>query len=208
MGIELLLKTMSKKIFLSLSFFLFVSYSCISIKGLTDGYKSLSKEHKERVVRLASLSTGKFNHIATPDSVYVVSANTLKNIILNSRSEYQLLYEYIPDCPSEICIPIKTFLDICTQYGAEPIILSFYFDNDLFSKSSNDFICYVADSKAYKTKFVYKYSPKFISELTNGAIKENDSWMYNMYLFHKGIFVKTINILRHEEELSEILRVR
>ena len=109
--------------------------SCVSITGLTDGYDKLSSINKERVCYLrdsggpGARSTG---------TIYLVSANELKKIIEQSDKQHQIVYEYNPNCPSDVCVPISTFVSLCKKYDAEPIILARYLDNALFDLSVGD----------------------------------------------------------------------
>ena len=66
-------------------------YSCISIQGLYDGYRSLSSSNKEKVVRRADL--GRMQK--PPDNLIVlVSDVELLEIIRQDTCTYQMIYMF------------------------------------------------------------------------------------------------------------------
>ena len=103
--------------------------SCVSITGLTDGYDKLSSANKEHVCYLREIGA---SGVKNSDAIYLVSAGELKKIIDRSNKRYQIVYEYNPNCPSEVCVPVSTFVSLCKKYDAEPILLARYLDNALF----------------------------------------------------------------------------
>lgn len=157
--------------------------SCVSITGLTDGYDKLSSTNKERVCYLrdsggpGARSTG---------TIYLVSANKLKKIIEQSDKQHQIVYEYNPNCPSDVCVPISTFVSLCKKYDAEPIILARYLDNALFDLSVGDIPFYGIDHSIYKPRAVYKYVPLYLTDLTGSEMKDDGSG--NLFVFEKGSF--------------------
>lgn len=157
--------------------------SCITITGLTDGYDKLTTTNKEHVCYLRDSKT---TDAMTTGTIYLVSASELKQIIEKSDKRYQIVYEYNPNCPSDVCIPISTFVSLCEKYDAEPIVLMRYLDNALFDLSVGDIPLYGIDHSMYKPSAVYKYVPLYLTDLTGNEIKDDGSG--NLFVFEKGSF--------------------
>lgn len=157
--------------------------SCVSITGLTDGYDKLSSANKEHVCYLREIGA---SGVKNSDAIYLVSAAELKKIIDRSDKRYQIVYEYNPNCPSDVCVPISTFVSLCEKYDAEPIVLVRYLDNALFDLSVGDIPLYGIDHSMYKPRAVYKYVPLYLTDLTGNEIKDDGSG--NLFVFEKGSF--------------------
>ena len=157
--------------------------SCITITGLTDGYDKLTTTNKEHVCYLRDSKT---TDAMTTGTIYLVSASELKQIIEKSDKRYQIVYEYNPNCPSDVCIPISTFVSLCEKYDAEPIVLMRYLDNALFDLSVGDIPLYGIDHGMYKPRAVYKYVPLYLTDLTGNEIMDDGSG--NLFVFEKGSF--------------------
>lgn len=183
---------------------LLLTSSCISIVGLTDGYKRLSKEQKERCVDYDQLSPEAISKIGSDNRVYSISAASLKEALIKSDKRYQLVYEFNPECTHEACIPISLFVSNCQEYDVEPYVLSRYYAETLFNQSLIPAVLYVMDYRLYQSRYVFKYAPKFIWDLTNGAVDENDtkSEPYNMFLYEHGKFVKAFSGANYLKELK------
>ena len=157
--------------------------SCITITGLTDGYDKLTATNKERVCYLRD---SKAAGTMTTGTIYLVSAGELKQIIEKSDKQYQIVYEYNPNCPSDVCVPISTFVSLCKKYDAEPIVLVRYLDNALFDLSVGDVPLYGIDHSMYKPRAVYKYVPLYLTDLTGSEMKDDGGG--NLFVFEKGSF--------------------
>lgn len=175
--------------------------SCITISGLTDGYKGLSGTNKERVFILNENTIDGFSDKDLSSSVFLINSEGLRQTIEKSDKEYQLLYEYNPHCPSNRCISIKSFLSMCEERNMEPIILSRYLDNDLFKQLPGDIPIYAMDHKKYGTKLVYKYAPLYMSDITGINIEESAN---NLYLFGNGKFLLETNVDNIDEDLKRL----
>lgn len=176
---------------------LLICHSCISITGLTDGYSKLSKANQQRVSRLSDAPKAGEADV----TVLIATADEIRSLLCNSSHKYQLVYEYNPQCPSEVCIPISSFLSLCKRYSAEPVVLTRYMDNSLFAMDVAVPI-YAMDHQKYGTGIVPKYAPRFMSDLTGTEIKEDGEG--NLFLFKEGNFVLRSNIDRMEGHLKEL----
>lgn len=168
--------------------------SCVSITGLTDGYDKLTSVNKEHVCYLREIGA---SGVKNSDAIYLVSAAELKKIIDRSDKRYQIVYEYNPNCPSEVCVLVSTFVSLCKKYDAEPILLARYLDNALFDLRVDEVPFYGIDHKMYKPRAVYKYVPLYLTDLTGREMKDDGSG--NLFVFDEGSFVtrKDINGIDH-----------
>lgn len=163
--------------------------SCVSITGLTDGYDKLSSANKEHVCYLREIGA---SGVKNSDAIYLVSAGELKKIIDRSNKRYQIVYEYNPNCPSEVCVPVSTFVSLCKKYDAEPILLARYLDNALFDLRVDEVPFYGIDHKMYKPRAVYKYVPLYLTDLTGREMKDDGSG--NLFVFDEGSFVTRTDV--------------
>lgn len=157
--------------------------SCITITGLTDGYNKLTTTNKEHVCYLRDSMAP---DAMTTGTIYLVSAGELKQIIEKSDKRYQIVYEYNPNCPSDVCVPISTFVSLCKKYDASPIVLMRYLDNALFDLSVGDIPLYGIDHSMYKPRAVYKYVPLYLTDLTGIEMKDDGGG--NLFVFEMGSF--------------------
>lgn len=154
--------------------------SCITIVGLTDGYKSLAEENRGRVYRLSELQTP-----ARPfEGVYLVTAEALKALVEKSDKPYQIVYRYNPNCDQESCISLIAFSQICKDLDAEPFVLTSYLSDILFDHLKYGLPIYSMDHTKYRSKYVFKYAEQFDFDLTN--LGEKELWQGNLYLFERG----------------------
>lgn len=163
--------------------------SCVSITGLTDGYDKLTSVNKEHVCYLREIGA---SGVKNSDAIYLVSAAELKKIIDRSDKRYQIVYEYNPNCPSEVCVPVSTFVSLCKKYDAEPILLARYLDNALFDLRVDEVPFYGIDHKMYKPRAVYKYVPLYLTDLTGREMKDDGSG--NLFVFERGSFVTRTDV--------------
>lgn len=162
------------------------SQSCISFIGLTDGYKGLSSSNKNLVFTLKEKESFWGLVRGNKSIVLLVSAEDIKDIVSQSKKKYQIVYSYNPHCPSDICVPISTFISYCEEYNAEPIVLSRYLDDILFEQRFIDGHIYAMDPKKYGTRFVYRYAPQFLSEIVGEKVEEDGK---PFLLFRNGAFI-------------------
>ena len=123
---------------------------------------------------------------------------------MKSDKRYQLVYEFNPECTQGACIPISLFVSNCQVYDVEPYVLSRFYSETLFNQPLFPAVLYVMDHRLYQSHYVFKYAPKFIWDLTNGAVDENDtrSEPYNMFLYEHGKFVKAFSGANYLKELA------
>lgn len=134
--------------------------------------------------------------------VYSISGDDFRKLLSKSDKKYQIVYSFHPDCPTDACISISLFLDRCNTYDVEAFIVSRYYAPVLFKQSENAYPIFVMDAQSYQTKYVFKYAPKFIYDITEGAITGKEKEGYNMYLFDRGKFVKAFDGLSYVDILK------
>lgn len=199
--IEALKHELDKRIALALLLVVSVCSSCISVHGLTDGYDKLSPANKERVVRYDGLKDGEGVEARPSKNIYLVTADELSQIIDRSDKAFQIVYEYNPGCPSDVCIPIASFVSICEKYGAEPIVLARYLDDTLFDLYVPDVPIYGIDHSKYKPNYVYKYVPLYLTDLTGVEMKDDGSG--NLFVFEKGSFATRTDVQKIDSWFAE-----
>lgn len=170
--------------------------SCITITGLTDGYDKLSEANRQRVVRLGEFT----QRTSSEANIVLVSAAEVDSLLQSSDKEYQLCYLYVPHCPSEACIPVSSFVTLCKKYDMEPVVITRYLDNVLFEQTFSIPI-YAMDHTKYGTNVVFKYAPRFMSDLTKTEIKDDDPG--NLFLFRHGSYVARTDVNHLTELLSK-----
>ena len=172
---------------LSILLMVFTITSCIQISGLTSGYSHLSKQQKERVVKLK----GQISDIQDRSNVYAVTVEQVREFL--STHEKVIVYDYTPFCTSDNCVSPNWLKEFCDEKGAELLVIANIYD-DLFQSLSPHFPMLIIDVDEYGTKRRSKYIDAFYNPLLGKSQKEINYALY--HYFHKGMYMESSNNIK------------
>ena len=156
--------------------------SC-QIGGLTTGYNHLTPAQKARIEKL----TGRIADVKNDDGkVYKITVAQLKDFICGEKDV--VVYEFIPYCKAEGCIPPVLFERSCREKNYRAVVVAVLYD-ELFSVKHPGIPMFSIDTEPYQTKWRRKYERCFFDELT--GITEKERSYYSFHYFHDGKYVKS-----------------
>lgn len=171
--------TMKLRPFILIAISLFFFSSC-QIAGLTSGFSHLSKEEKNRVVKLER----GIDEIQDYKKVYTITVSQIQEF--TAKHNKVLVYDYTPFCKSELCVSLIWLSKFCSQNGVKLLVVSNIYD-DLFTSIDNDFPILMIETDVYKTKWRSKYIDAFYKDLTGVLPKDVNYASYHYYA--NGVYV-------------------
>ena len=158
-----------------------------TIRGLTSGYKKLSKEEKAtvRIVDAAHLD------MFDPNGIYRISASELQSFLrIQPKS---LVYVWVPRCNSAQCLALKTYASYAQQNNLKLFVVADSYEMELFEINRlPEEPIFVIDHKQYGSNIRGTYSKRFIQDLT-GNTNLPDSVLYaQLFFFNRDSLVRTV----------------
>lgn len=171
-------------------FILFLSIcsltACISVKGVSSGYKKLSPDEKKLIVDYA----GKVENLKASDSIYRISAKQLIEYI--RLHENVIVYEYLPYCSSENCINPLEFEKYCSARNYKSCVVTSVYDG-IFDLKGLTIPILAINNDDYGTDIQIRYTRRFYDELTGTDSKERGCGRF--HYFRNGKYIRTLENL-------------
>ena len=145
---------------------LFFSCTFANLTGFYSGYKLLTDEEKERVVRCDR----PIEELGNDGNVYVVDTAQMRAYL--QRHDSVMVYDWSPGCPADHCISLPLFESLCKSHGVTSCIIKEYFQLD--SLPSRDKVAspiLFIDKSMYRTDYCNKYTKRFYGQLTGATMK-------------------------------------
>lgn len=163
---------------------LFFSCTFANLPGFYSGYKLLTDEQKERVIRCDR----PIEELENDGNVYVVDTAQVRAYL--QRHDSVMVYDWGVNCHAEHCISLPLFESLCKSHGVTPCIVKEYFQLDsLPSRKKVASPILFIDKSMYRTDYCNKYTKRFYGQLTGTTMKERGYGRF--HLFVKGGYVDT-----------------
>jgi hypothetical protein len=153
---------------------------CGSINGFYSGYKKLSAVQKNQIIKVNNSSSC---DIKNNDKIHMISTEQLRSCL--KRNEKSLIYQWSPNCHSDVCILISACQDYCNQNGLELYVIAEYYDWDkMQGQNVAKRPIFTLEHNYYKTDYVLKYNRLFLQDLApnNPLVGKKE---YGRFLFFK-----------------------
>lgn len=156
--------------------------SCSSIPGYYSGYKKLSTEDRQKIKKLESKD---IDTLQNDGNIYIINAEQILGYI--KKKDRVLVYDWSPNCTSDICVPLDFIEKFCQEKGLKLLVIMEYYSIDLIPTPQNfSKPIFFIDSQYYHSDYCNKYTQRFYKALSGKSFKELNYGRH--YYFVNGRF--------------------
>lgn len=174
------------RILLLLTTVLMLSSCSVTVYGLTDDYKKLTRDRQNRIVPLRSFAE------TDTVSVYKINGHQLREEL--RKHPKALVYTFTNGCPSAYCLPMSTYEKFAKENGYRLFLVMEGFGNlnETTKQRSAVFTAplYAIDAGYYQTKYSWNFSKYFENDLRGQPRKTKNEWLGSLYFFENGNLIK------------------
>ncbi len=158
-----------------------------NVRGLTSGYRKLSKQEKATVLLVDTTDPGQLD----PQGTYRITSSEFHALL--RQQPQSLIYKWVPWCTSAQCLSLNSYASYAKRHNLKLFVVADSYEPALFeiNRLKGEPI-FVIDHQRYGSNIRGTYSRRFVQDLTRIA-RLPDSVLYaQLFFFSRDSLVRTV----------------